>query len=379
MKVLHIGLVGPANEEMSYQGAVLPRENKKAGHDVTVISGCYKWDQNKIVKVPEEDMVKDGIRYIRIAYDKIINETITEKIRKSSKLIKYLEVIKPDAILHHDLQTYELLTVAKYKKRHPDVILYADSHTDHNNSANSWASLNILHKVFYKFIIMRALPYIKKVLYISYETKDFLMQMYKIKDDFLEFYPLGGSIFSKEDKISYRNLKRDELHIKDDEILICHSGKMDYLKKTFELLDNFAKVKDDRLHMIIIGTFTSDIEEKVKPFIESDSRIHYLGWKNSDELIKYIAASDLYMQPGSQSATMQTALCSGTPVLFKNMKSHEAYMQGNAFVIDEYSEIKMILQKICERPEILKEMSEKAYDIAYRLLDYKKQAERILR
>ncbi len=48
-----------------------------------VITGCYKWDQGKIIKVPEEDKItKDGIRLIRSAYDKLISEMIAEKIRK---------------------------------------------------------------------------------------------------------------------------------------------------------------------------------------------------------------------------------------------------------------------------------------------------------
>ena len=103
----------------------------------------------------------------------------------------------------------------------------------------------------------------------------------------------------------------------------------------------------------------------------------YLGWKNSEELIKYIAASDLYLQPGSQSATMQNALCAGTPVLIENVKSHEAYMSGNAFIINNYEDMEIVFAKICEDPSVLKKMSERVYDLAVNNLDYKKLAERI--
>lgn len=377
MNILHVGLVGPSNEEMSYQGAILPKENKAAGHDVTVIRSCYKWSQDRVVKVPEEDTIIDGIRYIRLSYDKIISEMVTEKIRKSKKLKSYLKEIKPDVILNHDVETFELLTVARYKKNNPNIKLYVDNHSDSNNSATNWISMNFLHKMFYGMIIRQSITYIDKILCISYEAIDFLKKVHKIQDNILEFYPLGGTIISMEEKMKYRNEKRSELSFSEKDIIFCHSGKMDYKKRTFELILNFVKVKNPNFKLIIVGVFTEDVEKKVIPLINDDDRIINLGWKNANELIEYIAASDLYVQPGSQSATMQNSLCVGTPVLFDNVKSHEAFMHGNAFAINNYDDMEIIFNQISENPDILSKMSVKAYDLAKDLLDYRKLAERI--
>lgn len=377
MKILHINIGGPYNDDMSYQGVILPKENKKAGHDVTVITSCFKWKNNKIIEVPEEDIIKYGIRYIRIKYEKIISPTITEKIRKSKKLKKYIEEIKPDIILNHDIQTFELLTVSNYKKRNPNVRLFADSHTDKNNSATSWISLNILHKIVYRSIINMCKDNFEKILCISYETMDFLKDVYKIEEDILEFYPLGGNVISKEEKKKIRYEKKLELGFSEKDILLCHSGKMDIKKRTCELLQNFLKTKNPHLKLLIIGVFEDALKDRINELIIKDNRVTYLGWKSSDELIKYIAASDLYVQPGSQSATMQNALCVGTPVLFENNRSHEAYMAGNSFTINNYYEMEDIFSQISNNPEILDEMSKRAFELAYDMLDYKKLANRI--
>ena len=152
---------------------------------------------------------------------------------------------------------------------------------------------------------------------------------------------------------------------------------MDSKKRTYELLYNFNKVKNKNLRLIIIGVFSEELQEKIMQLINEDNRVLYLGWKSSDELIKYIAASDLYVQPGSQSATMQSSLCSGTPVLFTNVESHKSFMKGNAFMINEPHEMEAIFYQIIEDPSILREMSQMSYKLAYELLDYKKMAEKI--
>ncbi|MGQ9857032.1 MAG: glycosyltransferase family 4 protein [Fervidobacterium sp.] len=378
MKIVHVVIPGPFTEDASYQENFLVKENKKAGHDVTVITSCYKWEKGYIIKVPEEDkIIYDGVRLIRLEYDKILNEFVSSKIRSCHKLIKYLYEIEPDVIFQHGIQSFTLFDLVEYKKKNPRVKLYVDSHSDLNNSAKNFLSRYLLHKMIYKPVIRRTFIYFDKIFYVSYEAKDFLVKMYGLPEYKLEFYPLGGIVLTTEEKKRYRAEKRAELGMSDEDILLCHSGKIDRLKRTYELVQHFQRVKNENLRLIIIGTFLDGLEKKIMPLIESDTRIKYLGWKSSDDLIKYIAASDLYVQPGSQSVTMQVALCAGTPVLFSNAKSHQAYMKGNAFMFNEFKEMEDIFRLVSENPGILRDMSKRAFDIAKELLDYKKLAERI--
>ncbi|WP_053360969.1 glycosyltransferase family 4 protein [Bacillus sp. FJAT-27251] len=378
MKILHICLASAYTEGMAYQDNLLPAENAKAGHTVTIISDCYKYESGKLRETEAIDkLLPDGTRLIRLKFDRVVNSLISNKVRKVPNLYEIITQIQPDVIMLHNLSTLEILSVARYKKYNPKVKLYADSHTDRNNSGLNWISMKLLHKSFYRILIKKAIQYFDKVFYISFETKQFLEEIYKVPGNLLEFYPLGGTVLSEDQKFQYRKEKRDELGIAEKDILLCHSGKMDVRKKTYEIISNFSKISNQNIKLILIGAFSEEIKEKVLHLMKNDKRIKFLGWQNSEELLKYIAASDLYLQPGSQSATMQSALCVGTPVLFENVKSHEDFMRGNAFAINKCEEMEKIFNQIIENPNILQEMSKKAYAFSKESLDYKILANRI--
>mgnify|MGYP006900170354 CR=1 FL=1 len=72
---------------------------------------------------------------------------MTDKIQKVTKLRALLEEIQPDTILYHGVCGYELMDVAQYVKEHPNVLFYADSHEDFNNTARTRIA-----KLCYKYI-----------------------------------------------------------------------------------------------------------------------------------------------------------------------------------------------------------------------------------
>lgn len=379
MKILHVCLVGAGfNDGWGYQENMLAKYNSINGHQVSVLTSQYiRKSSGDLTKINQTNYYdENNTNIIRLPLKK--GSKPDNKFRTFVGVKKVLETIKPEIIFIHNFQFFDLFKVIKYVKNNPNVTLYIDSHTDMNNSANNWVSRNILHKLIYRNFAKRTLKYVKKIFFISYEVEEFLRNIYKIPTSFLEFYPLGGTIISEEEKKRICFKVRKEINVSSEEILFCHSGKMDDKKKTYELIRNFVEIEDDRLRLILIGTFSKIVKEKVMPYINNDKRIIYLGWKDSEELVKYIAASDLYLQPGSQSATMQNALCSGTPVLISDVKAHQVYLKGNAFAIGKLDEIKDVFIKVCEEPAILNEMSKKAFVLARRILDYKKLADRII-
>ncbi len=378
MKIIHICLASSFTEGMSYQENLLAEENLKAGHEVTVITNCSLYENGTLIDTnPEDRYLRNGIRLIRIKYKKIIGNFISRKVRKTPDLMPLLNTLKPDVIMFHGLASWELVNICKYKKRNPKVLLFGDSHADNNNSGSNIFSKYFLHKLFYRILIKNTQDCFDKLFYISLEAKDFLIKMYKIPEDNLEFLPLGGKILSINTKLNYRKELNTKFSWTEKDIVLTHSGKMDHKKKTLQLIKNFKKIDNLNLKLLLIGTFNEDIRVQIEELVNSDERIIYLGWKHSDDLIKYIAASDLYVQPGSQSATMQNALCVGTPVLIEDVRSHEPYKKGNAFVIRSTNEMEKIFNEISKNKNVLKKMSNCAYEIAEDILDYKKLAERI--
>jgi len=174
-----------------------------------------------------------------------------------------------------------------------------------------------------------------------------------------------------------RKKVREDLGIKDNEILILHSGKMNESKKTLELLKSFLKTKSSNLKLILLGSIGEGIKPEMLSLISSDNRINFLGWKNVDEMYDFLCATDLYAQPGSQSATLQNAICTGCPVMVFPYKSHEPYVKANGFYVKNQIDISEVIKLVDKNPEILNEMQTNSRKIAKELLDYNELSRRI--
>ena len=380
MKILHVCLSSHYTEGMTYQDNQLPDQNAKDGHNVVVVSDCYIHEGSDLTKVEEEyKVMPSGVRLVRMNYDYIFSHLASSKIRKVKKLYNFIADEKPDVILFHGVAGYEMLTVAKYKKKNPKTKLYIDSHEDFHNSGTFWLSKTLQYKIFNRFIVNKIKNKVDKFLYVSYESKDFLERMYGLEDSKLEFYPLGGNIVEKDNKKKFSQQIRAQYGYKQDDILVLHSGKLVPAKKTKELITAFKSVTNPRLKLIILGSIPTEYSQILNKLIQSDERINFVGWKTSTEVIEYLCAADIYFQPGTQSATMQNAICCGTPVALYPYSSHKPYINNNGFFVSNKDDYIRVFEFILSDPESLTNMSEASYNIARDLLDYKLIASRLYR
>lgn len=357
----------------------MPEINKQDGHQVKIIASTETYVENSqlgYVK-PGKYFTKDGIEIERVPYRKYLPLFIMKKTRHYYNVYNLIAEFSPDVILFHGLPAYELLTVAKYKRNNPDVKFYVDSHEDRLNSGRNWVSKNILHKLIYKTIINKAYQYIDKILYITYETKVFIQQTYGITDEKLEYFPLGGNTYTEKERVGYRSKIRKQLGLKENDILLIHSGKLHRTKNTQELLRAFLRTNSKNLKLVIIGTISKDQKDIIDSLIAQDERISYLGWKSSDELLKYLTACDLYVQPAEQSVTMQNALCCGSVVAVYPYLSH-TYLLGNvAFYIKTIEDMVLLFNKVVSNRKVLEDKRAISFSLASEKLDYRKLASRL--
>lgn len=378
MKILHLCLASHYTEGMTYQDNQLADQNAADGHEVVVISDCYRYAGHVLEEVDEEDIIlSSGVRLIRMKYDLVVNRLFSEKIRKVARLRAFLEGFNPDVILFHGVAGYEMLTVSAYKQSHPEVKLYIDSHEDYHNSGTFWFSLFFQYKVFNRWIVRKIRRNVDKFLYLSYESKTFLREVYGLDDNEMEFYPLGGNIVDPDTKALFKNQVRSQLGLSRGDVLIVHSGKFAREKRTQELLETFASVAGEQLKLILIGSIPDEMKSVLQPLLDADKRVRFLGWMNSGELVKYLAAADLYVQPGTQSATMQNAICCGTPVALYPYESHKPYIAGNGLLIANDVDYSVMFSELACNKFDLSGMSNASYVIANELLDYKKLASRL--
>ncbi len=379
MKIAHVGLASFYTEGMTYQDNQLAGQNARDGHEVLYISNAAKYVDGKIVETAYEDrMTPSGVRLVRLPYVQVLNHFMSDKFRRVKGLYGLLSDFAPDVILSHDLCYWSVRDVIRYKKNHPQVKLYADTHTAYYNSGTNWLSLNVLHRMFYRSLIQKTLPYLEKYWYIGLGEKKFSREVYGVPDFLMEFYPLGGTLFPEEVYKEKRVRRRAELGLAPDELLLVHSGKLEVLKRTAELLQAFTAESELKAKLAVIGSIPADMEDTLRPLLEGDDRVVYLGWRPAEDLLEYLCAADLYCQPGSVSATMQNAICCGCPVL---SFPHESYIEtldcGEFFWVRSQEDMKSVFSKLTAAPEILEPMREGAWRCAREILDYRKLAARL--
>jgi len=154
---------------------------------------------------------------------------------------------------------------------------------------------------------------------------------------------------------------------------------MNKRKRTEEILEAFTRVPSDRLCLILIGSLDEDVRANVETLVACDDRIGLLSWRSGDDLLDYLCASDLYMQPRSQSATMQNAICCGNAVAVYPYTSHKVILEDRAFYVESREDIEHLLIHLECNPDALKEKHEALHKLALEALDYRVLAARLYR
>lgn len=363
-----------------YQENELVRQHMKDGHDVFVIASTENYGSDgKITYVePSTYVGSEGAPVIRLAYRKLLPHVFMRKLRMHSGVYEHLREQRPDVIMFHGLCGWELHAAARYKRENPSVRLYVDSHEDENNSGRTFLSKYLLHRLYYGWVIRRSMETFDKVLCVSLETIEFVKENYRIPADRLEFYPLGGHVFADDEYLQRRSRARRELGVDEHEVLLVQTGKMGRRKKVLESLDAFMSTEGTRLRFVLAGILDDEVRDDAMRRIAADSRISFAGWKTSEQLKDLLCAADVYVQPGTQSATMQMSLCARCPVVLDDVLSHRPFVDGNGWLVRDFAGLKTAFAEIRDQPASLARMSARSRQIAQHLLDYRSLAARIL-
>jgi len=381
MKVLHVCICGPFTDELAYQENELVEQHVALGHEVTVIASTEAYGPDKQIEHTEagHSQLRCGASLIRLHSAWGIRGWLATKIRRHRGLRDCLVSIQPDRILFHGLTAWDLLTVAAYVRRTSHVKLFTDSHEDWNNSARTMLSKWVLHYCYYRAILRYCLPTISKVLCVSLETIEFVRDFYGVPQTQIEFYPLGGMLWDDDEYKAARATTREAQGWLSSHRVFLQSGKIDRAKRLVETLRAFAKVVDPNLRLVVTGQIMPDVREEVLHLIDADPRVQMLGWVDPQRLRALLCAADVYVQPGSQSATMQMALCCRRPVVLADVPSHRIFVDGNGLLVQTEDQLANALEVLAHlHCDDLTAMSSLSAAVAARHLDYRQQALRIL-
>lgn len=377
MKIVHIGPHGLFTEGMTYQDNLLSEQNIKDGHDVYYITNCFLYTEGKPDRTHYgETRFRNGLRVIRLPGNMILGDKASLKIGYLRGLGDVLERIAPDILMYHGMYGFGLLEMSDYKAHHPTVKLYGDIHANSGNSGSSALSLWALHRIMNKALVQNSLSLFDRIFYIAAEEREFACKNWCIPKSRMESLPLGGTILSDTGYREARNIWRRRLGIAEGELLFFHSGKIDSLKRTDILIDAFSKTPNPNASLVIAGSIEEG-QDAILSAAQKDDRIKCLNWADRDELLGYLCAADVYVQPGSVSATFQNALCCRCAgIAYPHLGYKELF--GNAiWYAKDMSELVSLFERISNNQLDVLNKQKEVFEIAKRSLDYRQLARRL--
>lgn len=380
MKIVHLCLSCFYIDGYAYQENMLVAAHVRAGHTVYVLASTETFGAcgKPTYVAPSMYLGSDGAIVERLPYRFAGLPGLARKLRAYPGLTARLREIEPDVIMFHGLCSHALLEVARYVRKNPGVVLYADSHEDFNNSARSWVSKWLLHFMYYRTIFQVSLPAIRRVFCITKETESFVHDFYGCPAAKAEFLPLGGNVFTDEEYASMRKAVRTQYQWGADLRIFVQSGKFDGAKRLLDSLEAFSALADPNVRLILAGIFMDDIKGQAEELVRKDPRIISLGWLDTQHLTSLLVAADVYVQPGSQSATMQMALCCRKPVIVADVISHRALIASNGWLVSSKQQLFDALTSaaLIQKSE-LEAKSAQSAKIAASVLDYTLQAKKL--
>lgn len=330
MKIVHIAPSAPYNDYWGYQDNLLPKYQKKLGHDVVMITTNTMHKDGKIVETDCSDYVlNDGVRVIRLRRTQYSHKILTTLNSHLETVFKYLKEIKPDFIFFHGLVSTTIYDVIRYhEKINPNCVIVQDNHLDYNIGlgCHNWKEWAI--RSYHRMINRRSIPYISCVYGVTPWRKKYAEEYFKIPSDKTDILIMGAD----DEKIDFehrneiREKVRNKYNIADSDFLIVTGGKINK-KKKIDLLMN-AVEQLEGVKLIVFGNLLPDVKEEFEQILANSKNIIYIGWIDSDRVYDYFFAANLVCFPGQHSVLWEQACASKVPCVFEKWDGMEHVNNG---------------------------------------------------
>lgn len=334
MKIVHI--TESYIEGWGYQENLLPLYQKRAGHDVVVVS-----NNNHLVDIRNRPGLIQEIkaRGKEYWYDGIKIYKIETKLNISSNtsffckgLYELLEKENPEIIFHHNVGMATLSVAARYKKSHPSTKLYVDNHADWINESKN----KLWHFLFYDLAaplqVKRLGDIVDYYIGVSPLRCEYLNKVYRVPQRKIRFLPIGcDTEQANQVKNSSKEL-RVEYGIPFESFVVVSGGKIDRSKGTLELIEacNNLRNKGEDVRLVLFGK----IDEEVGAVAEQYDWVKRMGWCDRITTLSLLKMADVACWPWLHTTLIEDSVASGTPLVVKmsDNVSHFAKEKAGVFM-----------------------------------------------
>lgn len=137
-------------------------------------------------------------------------------------------------------------------------------------------------------------------LYVGTNNKNYFLK-HGLKEDqlILASHAIDNQRFTVPDDVYSRQAKerKEELGIKDEDLVLLYAGKLEALKNPFFLLELARRIKDPRLKILLVGN--GALEGQLKQAAGADARILFLGFQNQQQMPVVYRMGDIFVLPSN--------------------------------------------------------------------------------
>lgn len=323
MKIVHICVSGPYNDNWGYQDNLLPKYQGKLGHDVTVITANRMHKDSQVVILNDGEYEKDyhledGQRIIRLKG----NDFGLKKLPFSIRWFSYfhlLKEIRPDFIMIHGLNNFSSIQAIQYKKKiNPQCQIVMDNHLDYNIGKVDGFLKKILYPIEAYYNKTLIYKHCEKIYGVTPWRVTYMCDVFKVPKEKADLLLMGAD----DEKIHLSNKEtirteiRGNLGISSDDFLLITGGKIDENKNIAKLMEAIIALELPHVKLIVFGEAIATLKEKIELLSKNESIVS-IGWVHSDEVYDYFLASDLLCFPGQHSVLWEQGCACGIPGFFK--------------------------------------------------------------
>ncbi len=316
MRIVHI--CESFIEGWGYQENLLPLYQKRAGHDVVIVSDNAHL--RILANQPElrNQIIAQGSEY---SYEGMKIYKIKTFLNTSSTaffcfgLHKILEKERPDIIFHHNVGLATLSVAARYKRQHPNIKLYVDSHVDWINESKN----RLWHFFFYDIVIPLQVWRLGKTIDYYFGVSpmrcQYLSKVFHVPEQKVRFFPIGCDTDEVEKVKDDRKQLRKKFHISEDAFVVVIGGKMDRTKGTLELIAACDEIrrKGENIKLMLFGKS----DDEIKSNVDGKDWIVRLGWCYRITTLSLLKMADVACWPWLHTTLIEDSVAAGTPIIVK--------------------------------------------------------------
>jgi len=268
-------------------------------------------------------------------------------------LIKQIEIFKPDALLVFGWAYQSHLKVLRYFKRRIPVWFRGDSTLLDEKSGLK----NKLRWVFLKWVY----SHVDHAFYVGTNNKAYFKKC-GLKEHQLSFAPhaIDNQGFAIKRAGDIAVLKQN-LNIKEENIVILFAGKLEEKKDPLLLLKAFSQLNNPAVHLLFVGNGV--LQQQLKTAARGKANIHFIDFQNQQYMPVVYQACDLFCLPSKGPAetwglAVNEAMACGKAILVSDKVGCAVDLvnpgkNGNIFKSEDVDDLFQSLVKLTESKDQL--------------------------